>query len=53
MFIYLVTNNVHFYQVNMLMFYSVQTTDSIMVGKKMKCTVDRYSKCILLNSKSH
>ena len=32
-----------FYQVKMLVFYNVQTTNSTMVGKKIRCTVDNYS----------
>jgi hypothetical protein len=42
------------YQVNMFMFYNVQTTNStFVVGLKMKCTVDNDGRCILPNSKWH
>jgi hypothetical protein len=43
MFLYFFTINIIFYQVKMLMFFSVQTPSSTMVGKKKRCTVDSYS----------
>ena len=43
MFLYLFMINVFFHQAKMLMFYSVQTTNSTMVGKKNRCTIDSYS----------
>ena len=39
MFLYIFIIIVFFYQVKMLMFYSVETTNSTMVGEKMRCIV--------------
>ena len=53
MFLYIYIVNVFFYQVKMLMFYSMQTTNSIMVGKKNEMHNRQLYHCMILNRKSH